>query len=703
MTGTHGGPAASVALGLALLDRGRLDDAVVCFERVVASTPENSAAWVNCGIALLELGRPAEAVIRFRRALLLAADHPGTHLNLGVALLRQGRAAEAVACFEQALVLEPGYAKAHLNLGTAMLELGRYADAAGCCGQALALAPDLTEAALNLGVALERQGRLDLAVPVWRRLVDCRPRCFEAHLNLGTALMELGRLVEAAESFTQALVLKPDSAESHMALGVLLRRQNRLAEAEDRFRRSLALSPDQAEGHLNLGAALQEQGRLEEAVACFERAQNLRPDWATAGAALVFTRLYQPGSELAGIAAAARDWANRYVTAYQPVSRVPTPEIRERASYRLGFVSGDFRTHAVGFLVLPALEGLARAGHRFYCYANQATDDALTDRIRRAAAVWRPVFGWSDAALAAQIQADDIDILVDLSGYTALNRLLVFARKPAPIQVAWIGYPATTGLDAMDYLLADWVQVPNGAERYYQERVIRLPDGYVVYQPPDDAEPVGPLPRLSNGFITFGSFNTLKKITAPVMAAWSRILDRVSGSRLLLKTSALDCRETRLRCLRSFTARGIAAERIGMEGGSSPSAHRQAIAGVDIALDPFPYNGGLTTLETLWLGVPVVTMAGETLCGRHSLGYLSVIGLQELAAGTVDEYVDKAAALASDEGRLMALRAALRPRLAASPLCDVDHFVGHLEQAFATVWAHYRAGRAPSTFHIGPP
>ncbi len=690
-----------MALGLALLDRGRLGEAAVCFERVVVASPEDSAAWVNWGLALLELGRPAEAVPRLQRALLLAADRAGIHLNLGVALLRQGRAVEAAACFEQALVLEPGYAKAHLNLGTAMLELGRYADAVACCEQALVLAPDLTEASLNLGIALERQGRLDLAVPVWRRLVDCRPRCLEAHLNLGTALMELGRLAEATESLTRALALKPDSAEGHMALGVLLRRQNRLAEAEDRFRRSLALFPDQAEGYLNLGAALQEQGRLEEAVVCFERAQALRPDWAAAGAALVFTRLYQPDSDLAGIAVAARDWANRYAATYPSVPYAPTPESRERTAYRLGFVSGDFRTHAVGFLVLPALEALARAGHRFYCYANQATDDALTDRIRRAAAVWRPVFGWSDAALAAQIRADDIDILVDLSGYTALNRLLVFARKPAPIQVAWIGYPATTGLEAMDYLLADPVQVPSGAERYYQERVIRLPDGYVVYQPPDDAEPVGPLPMLSNGFVTLGSFNTLKKITVPVIAAWSQILERVSGSRLLLKTSAFDCRETRLRCLRQFTARGIAAERIRMEGGSSPLAHRQAIASVDIALDSFPYNGGLTTLETLWLGVPVVTVAGETLCSRHSLGYLSVIGLQDLAARTVDEYVDKAVALALDGGRLIATRAALRPRLTASPLCDADRFAGHLERAFATLWSQYQAGRAPSAFDIG--
>ncbi len=691
---------ASLALGLALMDRGRPAEAAACFERVLAQIPDDFRAWSQWGIALLDQGRPVEATVRFERALVLVPDDARAHLNLGAALLSQGNVREAAASFERALALNPDYAKAHLNLGTALLDLGQYAEAAVRFERALALAPDLTEAALNLGIALERQGRLAEAIPLWRQLVERRPDCLEAHLNLGAALMELARFAESAESLTRALALKPDSAESHMTLGILLRRQNRLGEAEDRFRRALALCPNYAEAHLNLGSTLQEQGRLPEALTCFEHASSLKPDLPAAGVAALFTRLYQPGTDLAGIAAAARHWADRYAAPYKAAWPNHDPRSRSPGPYRLGFVSGDFRAHAVGFLVLPALEALARAGHRFTCYANQATDDDVTHRFRRAAASWRSVFGWSDQALYRQIRADGIDILVDLSGYTALNRLLVFARKPAPIQVAWLGYPATTGLEAMDYLLADPIQVPVGADGHYRECVVRLPEGYVGYQPPDDAPPVGPLPVSVHGFVTFGSFNTLKKISPPVIEAWSRVLDRVPDSRLLLKTSAFDCHDCRRATVDSFSAYGIGSNRLRLMGGSTPERHRQAVAEVDIALDSFPYNGGLTTLEALWLGIPVVTYSGESLCSRHTLGYLSVIGLTELVAGNVNRYVEIAAGLALDPARLALLRAGLRPRMAASPLCDPDRFASHLEQAFATMWAFYRAGAEPRSFEV---
>jgi predicted O-linked N-acetylglucosamine transferase (SPINDLY family) len=695
-----GAVAAALALGLSLMDRGRPGDALACFERALAGAPDDPGGWSNLGIALLELGRPAEAAARLERALALAPGDARTHLNLGAALLRLGRAAEAVPCFEGALALEPDYAKAHLNLGTARLDLGHLAGAAACFGQALALAPGLVEAALNLGVVRQREGRLEDAVAVWRRLAERRPGCFEAHLNVGTALLEQGELAAAMASLTRALALRPDSAAAHLTLGVLFRRQNRLAEAEDRFRRALALAPDAAEAHLNLGTALQEQGRLEEAQVSFGQAQRLQPELAAAGSAILFTRLYQPGTDLAAIAAGARDWADRHAAPLRTEWPAFDPQGRGVETYRLGFVSGDFRAHAVGFLVLPALEALARAGHRFYCYANQTEDDDLTRRFRAAAAVWRPVFGWSDPALAAQIRADGIDILVDLSGCTALNRLLVFARRPAPVQVAWVGYPATTGLEAMDYLLADPVQVPAGAEVHYREQVVRLPEGYVAYQPPEDTPAPGPLPAATTGFITFGSFNTLKKITPGVIEAWSEILRREPDARLLLKTSALDCRDCRQTVAARFATYGIAQERLSLEGGTTPGRHRQAIAGVDIALDSFPYSGGLTTLETLWLGVPVVTCPADTLCSRHTLGYLSGIGLSHLAARDVRQYVETATDLARDRARLSALRAGLRPRMAAAPLCDPDRFARHLEQAFATMWAGFRAGTPPRGFEV---
>ncbi len=655
----------------------------------------------EAGLDLMDQGRFGEAVACFEQALLGCPDDARTQLNLGVAHLQLGAFAPAALCFERALALRPDYAKAHLNLGTALLGLNRWPEAATAFEQALARAPDLAEAALNLGIALERQGRLDDAAARWRQLLGHRPDCVEAHLNLGVALMEQGQITQARTCLERALALRPGSAEAHMTLGVLLRRQNRLGEAIGRFQRTLVLTPDWAEAWFNLGSALQEQGRLDEALEAFDRALTLKPDLVRARQARMFTQLYQPGTTLATIAAAAEDWNHTVAAPLKPDWPQHDPQSRPERP-RLGFVSGDFRSHAVGFLVLPTLEALARAGHRFHCYANQAEEDAVTRRFRAAALVWRPVFGRSDAEVAALIEADGIDILFDLSGCSALNRLAVFARKPAPVQVAWVGYPATTGLDAMDYLLADPVQVPPGAEIWYRERVVRMPDSYVLYQPLEPAPEITALPASRTGTITFGSFNVLKKITPEGIAVWCRLLHRVPKSRLLIKAAALDCPETRRLYVERFAVYGITPDRLTLVGGSSPAVHRQTIAEVDIALDSFPYSGGLTTLECLWMGVPVVTYSTDTLCGRHSLGYLSVIGLSELATESIDGYLDIATGLAGDPDRLSALRAGLRQRIQASPLSHTDRFVRHFEQALTRMWARFRAGEPARGFDVTP-
>jgi predicted O-linked N-acetylglucosamine transferase (SPINDLY family) len=364
---------------------------------------------------------------------------------------------------------------------------------------------------------------------------------------------------------------------------------------------------------------------------------------------------------------------------------------------RLGFLSGDFRTHPAGILVLPTLEALARAGHRFVCYSTSRRADAMTARFRAAASEWRDSAGLADAAVADRIRTDRIDLLFDLSGFTAGQRLAVLAAKPAPVQISWAGYPGTTGLAAIDYLLADAHQLPDEAERFYSEAVIRLPHSYVCHEPPAEAPA---LAARGPGPILFGSFNALKKITEPALDAWASILASLPESRLLVKATALDCPATRQRFAERLAARGIGGERLLLRGGSSRAAHLAAMGSADIGLDSFPYSGGVTTLECLWMGLPVITMPGESFASRHSLGYLATVGLGELRADSVGSYVDRALALARDADRLGALRAGLRSRLLASPLCDVGQFARHFERACREAWARHRAGAPPGSFSI---
>jgi predicted O-linked N-acetylglucosamine transferase (SPINDLY family) len=352
----------------------------------------------------------------------------------------------------------------------------------------------------------------------------------------------------------------------------------------------------------------------------------------------------------------------------------------------LGFVSPDLGRHPVGYFLVRVLENLGPEGHETIAYSDRIVKDDLTHRLQAAATRWRDVFGIGDQHLAEQIRADRIDVLFDLAGHTAHNRLLVFARKPAPIQVTWAGYVGTTGLKAMDYLLADRYQVPPGAERHYQERVLRMPDGYVCYDPPPYASPVAPLPALDRGHVTFGCFNNPAKITPQAIAVWARILRRLPGARLLLKFKGWDDIGVARRFAEMFAAQAIAPARLEFRGYAPHAELLAEYNGIDLALDPFPYSGGLTTCEALWMGVPVVTCPLETFASRHSLSHLSAVGLTETVASDLDEYADLAVSLAGDLPRLAGLRSRLRERMAASPLCDGKRFAADLSSLLQGVW-----------------
>jgi predicted O-linked N-acetylglucosamine transferase (SPINDLY family) len=663
--------------------------------RAIAVNPNIAPYHLNLGRVYHESQRLDEAIACYRRALQLQPDFAEVHFNLGNALAGQGQVAEAAACYRRTVQLKPDFADAHNNLGHAFLAQNNLDDAADCFCRALQLKPNFADAHYNLGHLLKGRGELDKAIACYRRAVELKPDFIEACHGLGLALASQGRLDEAVACCRRVLELKPGSAEAHSNLGNALKEQGKLDEAVACYRRALELKPDFVEACSNLGLALGNQGKLDEAVACYRRALELQPGCAAAHSSLLCALQCRTGVTLAALAEAHADYDRRHAAPLGPSPQqtsVRSSEARDpRGRLRLGFVSPDLGRHPVGFFLVRVLENLRREQSETICYFDRSAKDDVTHRLQAAATEWRDVIGMSDQQLAEQIRVDRIDILFDLAGHTAHNRLLTFARKPAPIQITWLGYVGTTGLTAIDYLLADRHEVPPGWEAYYREKVLRLPDGYLCFDPPDEAPPVGPLPALAQGHATFGCFNNRTKITSQAIGVWAEILRRMPRSRLVLKYRGLEGEGIGRDLLAHFAAQGIEPARVDLLGWSPRKELLAHYNGIDLALDTFPYSGGLTTCEALWMGVPVITCPLETFASRHSLSHLSNVHLTETIARNLDDYVDRAVSLASDLPRLVALRAGLRQRTAASPLCDGKRFALHLESILRGVWAERMA------------
>ena len=503
-----------------------------------------------------------------------------------------------------------------------------------------------------------------MPLSLYQRHVCLHPEDPDALCDFATAKKLLGDRKGAAAGYIRAIALKPDHALSAYNFATLFQEAGHLDVAMRAYRGAIAGRPDDASAYGNLARCREEMGLPDDAQG---RALLLRPDDANALMNQVMAQLYRPGADPARILGDARRWAATQLK--------PRPLRSTRKTPRIGMISADFRRHAVGSLVLPAVERMTDVT----LYMNSARSDEITERFRKAAFRWREVSGLSDDALARRIAADEIDILFDLSGFTAGNRLSLFARRAAPVQISWAGFPCTTGLDAIDYVLGDHHQLPVGAEAHFSEKLIRLPHSYVCFAPPSDAPPPSPLPALANGHVTFGSFNAAKKLNGEVLALWDEILRRLPSARLSLKAEAFSLPSTADR-FRRF------GDRVSIAGSTPPAAHQAAMAAVDIALDPFPYSGGQTTLECLWAGLPVVTWPQDTMASRHACGYLSTLGLGEWIAKDALDYVRIATELASDLPRLAAIRDGMRQRMIGSPLCDADQFVRDLEKALTEIW-----------------
>ncbi|MGD9724140.1 MAG: tetratricopeptide repeat protein [Pirellulales bacterium] len=710
---------AQTMLGTLLQAAGDLDRAATAFRDALKLQPENLRARARLGQVLLEQNKPADAEACFRRVLRGEPTSPAAHFELGSVLQAQGRLDEAAACYRAAIELEPKHAEAHTNLGTILQGRQEYEAADAQFQAALRADPNRAVAHLNLGTNYQACGRLDEAEACYRAAIALEPANADLHVALGSAAQSQGKMDEALAAFREAIRLRPTDAAGHLHAASALAAQGKLEDALGDIDEVLRLEPDNADAYSNLGMIRNEQGRRDEAIAACRQAVEQRPDFADphnniavalmalgqmkeaiaearlacqyspAGSPhfsnLLYMLNYDPSYSPAAIFAEHRAWGSAQA---DPLTATAAPHTNDRAPnrrLRIGYLSAHFCAHAVNFFSEPILAAHDHQQFEVVCYSHVDHPDETTRRLQGYADQWREIKHLSDQQTSELVRADQIDILIDLSGHIGGNRLLVFARKPAPVQVTYIGYQNTTGMAAMDYRLTDaWADPPGTTDAHYTEKLVRLPRAFFCYLPSAAAPEVSPLPTAQRGYVTFGSFNAFSKITPEVLATWARLLTAVPNSRLIILGNVTPSLAEHL--TQSFASRGIDTARITLADRRPRLDYLRLIASADIALDPFPFNGHTTTCDALWQGVPVVTLAGETYVQRFGSSAHINLGLEDLIARTEDEYVDIAARLAGNLPRLTALRAGLRERMARSPIVDAVGFTRNLEAAYRTMW-----------------
>lgn len=649
-----------------------------------------------CAAAREEHEKAARAMLR---ALQVAGDRQGTInetlattlVNVAVTRGRSGDADGSLRVGRQALAIRPDHRDALIILATTTLRAGRPAEAAQALIRATVLDPMRLESWRALGDMLIALRRLDAAFLAFKQALILSPDVPKLYVLLGYAALSIGDSARAEQLCWRALSLGPDHAAASN-LAIIRMREGRIAAALSLGRIAAALQPDVAETWVNLGSIHMHAGSPGESARITQHALTLRPVYSEAHSNILIAQEFLdiPPLELLG-------WHRRFdaihgrprAAHYDRHTNTPDPNRR----LRVGYVSSDFRQHVASCFFEPLLAAHDPTQVEAICYSDTVAPDGVTRRLTALAGGWRVSVGAGEAELAAAIRADRIDILVDLTGHSSGNRQTVFARRPAPIQVTWLGYPDTSGLSAMDYRIVDGITDPEGiADGLACETLIRLPDGFLCYWPPKGA----PEPSMTRSErpVTFGSFNKLAKITPNVIAAWATILRRRPEARLLLKALGLADDSVRNRVLGQFSDQGVPADRLELIGWSPSWLEHLALYNrIDVALDSFPYNGTTTTCEALWMGVPVVTWLGERHAARVGASLLRRIGLHDLIAMSLDDYVDRAAWLAADPARLATLRAETRSRMRASPLCDALGFARRMEDAYRTMWQRWCSAR----------
>lgn len=671
-------------LAQALREDGDASAAEAAYEAVLEINPRRPEALLGLGALYLQRGEPVRARPFLVRCCGIVPEQAEVWDALGVSLLMTGEFATAETAFAEAQRLAPHKvehalhrAEAALAAGTGEMELAR---------AELASWQDPTNIALLCarGIVLERLGRRAEAADVLEAATALDPEAIAPAVLLGRVLAALSRPREAEAALARAMELDPDNPQPRNDRAVMLIRMQRYAEARQLLCELIETHGRDPTVLCNLANATVALGEQTEAERLAEEAVALAPDAVLPWRTLCNALPYRMGIGGDKLLAASRECARRLPRAPAPPWTCrPDPERR----LRIGLLSGSLKTHPVAWLTVAGFEALDPAAFEIICLVQDGADDPLARRFRALASGWHEVSGLDDPALASFARELPIDVLIDLGGYGEAGRMSACAFRLAPVQVKWVGMQNHgTGLPEMDWFLTDRWETPAGYERFYDERLLRLPDGYVCYSPPSHAPDVAPLPALANGFVTFGCFNNLAKITPSVIATWGRILRDLPTARLALKTHQFADPLTRDRIHADFAAHGIEASRVELQGASG---HRQFLSQynrIDLVLDPFPYSGGLTTCEALWMGVPTLTLPGETFASRHSTSHMCNMGLVDWVAADVEDYVALAARKASDLGGLAELREALRARMRASPLCDAPRFGRSLGAALRHAW-----------------
>ncbi|HEC05415.1 MAG TPA: tetratricopeptide repeat protein [Thiolapillus brandeum] len=606
--------------------------------------------------------------------------------------LKAGRLAEAQALYVSLCKERPADTESWLALARINRRLGNFRDSEYCARQVLSNQPASYPALVEYGAAVYMQGRVDEAMAAYGRAIDVEPGGAEAHYYLATAYLESGRKGAATEHYRRTLESMPTHVGALNNLSTILTDNGRIKESLDLLEKALKIRPNTQQMMVNQARTLLHAGDAGGAAEMLEKAVRICPGAADVRSKYLLCLNYLPDPDPERIYREHIKWEGMHVKksrAYTFSDKAPDPGRR----LNIGYVSPDLKRHPVSSFIEPLLELHDKSRFAVTCYADVVKPDETSRRLQALSDNWRWTSRLTDDQLCEQIREDRIDILVDLAGHTANNRLGVFARKPAPLSVTYLGYPNTTGLAAVDYRFTDAVADPPGlTDCYYTEELVRLDRGFLCYKPPEDSPPVSRSVGETDS-VMFGSFNNLAKVTPAVIGAWARILSEVSGSRLLLKSRATSDPYVRGRISALFAAHGISSDRLIYQNHlARVSDHLSAYAGMDIALDTFPYNGTTTTCEALWMGVPVISLCGEVHASRVGASLLGQVGLDRLVASDIDSYVGLAVALAGDKIGRQELRDNLRSAVRQSSLCDAGAFARKVENAFGKMWESYVEG-----------
>jgi predicted O-linked N-acetylglucosamine transferase (SPINDLY family) len=675
-------PDALYLLGMVAHQTGRTEPAIRMFRQALAVKPDHAHCWNLLGLALAAAGNEAGAEESYRRALAIEPS-PGFFLNLGNLLKARGRTGEARDAYREALRRDAGFAAAHYSLGNLHRAAGEMDAAAACFRRALDAEPGHGDSLAALGQTLQALGHSPEALPFLEQAVRRAPADAGLACDLGDTLAALGRGADAARSYQTAIAAEPDFARAWFAFGCLERDGHDYAAAAERFRQACQLLPEWTEAHHNLGQALFQTGQVDEALAEFAVAAEAGSgDISRAMAAVIVPG--SPTATHATILAVRQDWARTEFAAARD-DRPQNAMVRS-PKLRIGYLSSFFHRRNWMKPVWGVIHGHDRAGFEIHLFSD-GPGQAIGEEYRRSAGdVFHDISGLSNEAAATAIEQAGVDVLVDLNGYSAMARLPLVAARPAPVVMGWFNLYATSGMEAYDWLVGDAVTIPEEEERFYSERIARVPGTYLAFEVGYPTPEVSAPPCLeTGGKFAFGSLASQYKITPEVVAAWSAILRQAAASTLLIRNAGLEAGGMRDFVRARFESQGIGADRLVLEGPAEHGEFLRTYGQIDVALDPFPYNGGTTTTEALWQGVPVIAIRGDRWAARTSASLELAAGLGEFVAADREGYVALAVELARSAetpARLAELRRNMRDRLRHSAACDTAGLARHLERIY---------------------